>query len=177
TKGASEAGDGSAKDGPTAGAGSADAAPSRHAAAYPQTTTIVSSPAPAAAVQIAPARPPGATARTRTAATIVSAQRRFDVASDSTDATAIWYPANAVSAAVERAAIAEMMGIGEPEKRVATTSLRDVAPKRRTRGPKAVVPRTIPAATASRGGSTGEERRGSRQSAIPAATAAKPSPP
>jgi len=51
---------------------------------------ITSSPAPAAALQITPARPPGATLETRTVATIVSAQRRFGVANASIDATAIW---------------------------------------------------------------------------------------
>src|SRR5271157_4982899 len=145
--------------------------------AHPKGTIMASSPALAAAHQITPARPPGATLRTTTVDTMISAHRRFGATRASVAATATSKPASAVNAAVAHAAIPATTAAGEPEKRVATTSFGDVAPKRRSRGPKPIAASATPMATPSGGGSDNDARPGSRQTAIPATTAAKPSPP
>src|SRR5208337_49448 len=154
-----------------------DATPCIQAAAQPKATIMASSPALAAAHQITPARPPGATLRTTAAETMTSAHRRFGAAKASRAATATWKPARAVNAATAHAAIPETTAAGEPEKRVATTSFAEVAPKRRSRGPKPTAARATPMARPSGGGSENEARPGSRQRIIPATIAAKPSPP
>ncbi len=138
---------------------------------------MASSPALAAAHQITPARPPGATLRTTAVETMTSAHRRFGATNACVAATATWKPASVVNAATAHAAIPETTAAGEPEKRVATTSFAEVAPKRRSRGPKPIAARATPMARPSGGGSENEARPGSRQRAIPATIAAKPSPP
>ena len=96
----------------------------------------------------------------RTDATIASAHARLVVISACVARTAVSNPASAVSAAVAQITIPETKRIGEPEKRVAITSASDVAPKRRSNGPKTVAPTAIPMRTASNGGSESEAKSG-----------------
>ena len=139
---------------------SAGGAPRLHPDANPSSTIIASAPPLAAAVEITPVNPPGATLKKRTSATIASAHPRLVARSAWVAATATSKPASAVNAAVVQTTAPETRRIGEREKRVAITSASDVAPKRRNKGPKTVAPSANPIRTPSNGGSASEAKSG-----------------